>query len=99
LWRHAFTAPGRESRCPLDAELSLPAHCYADLLREWAVYRLVQMLCSGARTLAIVVCVAGLASSVPALLRVFRSPVRTDRPGRPRLVLAQRLRLGQVVTR
>jgi len=63
------------------------------------ITRLVQMLCSGARTLAIVVCVAGLASSVPALLRVFRSPVRTDRPGRPRLVLAQRLRLGQVVTR
>ena len=27
LWRHAFTAPGRESRCPLDAELSLPAPC------------------------------------------------------------------------
>ena len=36
--RHAFTAPGQEGFCPLDAELSLPAHCYSDLLREWAVY-------------------------------------------------------------
>jgi hypothetical protein len=38
FWRHAFTAPGHESLCPLDAELSLPAHGYSDLLREWAVY-------------------------------------------------------------
>lgn len=36
--RHFFTAPGQEGRCPLDAELSLPARCDADLLREWAVY-------------------------------------------------------------
>jgi hypothetical protein len=36
--RHSFTAPGQEGLCPLDAELSLPAHGYADLLREWAVY-------------------------------------------------------------
>jgi hypothetical protein len=38
FWRHAFTAPGQEGLCPLDAELSLPAHGYADLRREWAVY-------------------------------------------------------------
>jgi hypothetical protein len=38
FWRHSFTAPGHEGLCPLDAELSLPAHCYSDLLREWAVY-------------------------------------------------------------
>lgn len=38
FWRHFFTAPGQEGSCPLDAELSLPAHCYSDLLREWAVY-------------------------------------------------------------
>ena len=38
FWRHAFTAPGQEGICPLDAELSLPARCYSDLLREWAVY-------------------------------------------------------------
>src|SRR4029450_667588 len=36
--RHSFTAPGQEGLCPLDAELSLPAHGYSDLLREWAVY-------------------------------------------------------------
>jgi hypothetical protein len=36
--RHSFTAPGQEGLCPLDAELSLPAHCDSDLLREWAVY-------------------------------------------------------------
>ena len=35
--RHFFTAPGQEGRCPLDAELSLPARCDFDLLREWAV--------------------------------------------------------------
>jgi hypothetical protein len=36
--RHYFTAPGQEGCCPLDAELSWPARCYSDLLREWAVY-------------------------------------------------------------
>jgi hypothetical protein len=36
--RHYFTAPGQEGFCPLDAVLSLPARCYSDLLREWAVY-------------------------------------------------------------
>lgn len=33
--RHDFTAPGQEGRGPLDAELSLPARWYADLLWEW----------------------------------------------------------------
>jgi hypothetical protein len=36
--RPYFTAPGQEGLCPLDAELSLPARCYSDLLREWAVH-------------------------------------------------------------
>ena len=36
--RPFFTAPGQEGLCPLDAELSLPARGYSDLLREWAVY-------------------------------------------------------------
>jgi hypothetical protein len=36
--RHYFTTPGQAGRCPLDAELSLPARGSADLLREWAVY-------------------------------------------------------------
>jgi hypothetical protein len=34
--RHAFVAPGQAVVCPLDAELSLPARCYSDLLREWS---------------------------------------------------------------
>jgi hypothetical protein len=36
--RHYFTAPGQAGCCPLDAELSLPARCYSDLLREWTAY-------------------------------------------------------------
>ena len=35
--RHDCTAPGQQGCCPRDAALSLPARCYADLLREWAV--------------------------------------------------------------
>lgn len=37
LWvpRHYFTATGQASATPLDAELSLPATAYSDLLREW----------------------------------------------------------------
>jgi hypothetical protein len=35
--RPYFIAPGQTGRCPLDAELSLPARGDADLLREWAV--------------------------------------------------------------
>lgn len=34
--RHAFGAPGQAMVYPLDAELSLPARCYSDLLREWS---------------------------------------------------------------
>jgi hypothetical protein len=36
--RHYFHAVGQEGLCPLDAELSLPARCYSDLLRDWAEY-------------------------------------------------------------
>src|SRR5262245_23180422 len=36
--RHYFTAPGQPGICPLDAALSLPEHCYSDLLREWTGY-------------------------------------------------------------
>lgn len=35
--RHSCTPPGQAGRCPLDAELSLPARCDADRRREWAV--------------------------------------------------------------
>jgi hypothetical protein len=37
LGRHACTAPGQEGARPLDAELRVPAHGYADRWREWAV--------------------------------------------------------------
>jgi hypothetical protein len=36
--RHYFHTPGHKGVCPLDAELSLPARCYSDLLRDWAEY-------------------------------------------------------------
>ncbi len=36
--RHYFTATGQASSAPLDAELSLPATAYSDLLREWGAY-------------------------------------------------------------
>jgi hypothetical protein len=36
--RHYFYAPGLGGCCPLDAELSLPARCYSELLREWLDY-------------------------------------------------------------
>lgn len=36
--RHYFHATGQKGICPLDAELSLPSHCYSDLLRDFAEY-------------------------------------------------------------
>ena len=61
------------------------------------ITRLVQLVRSCGRSLAILVCVDGLASDVTAGLRVFRCPVRTGRRGRPRLVVARGLLVGQVV--
>src|SRR3954452_5365875 len=58
---------------------------------------LVQMVRSCALSLAILVCVDGLASYVTAFLRVFRDPVRTGRAGRPRLCAVPGLLLGQVI--
>ena len=60
---------------------------------------LVQMVRSCARSLAILVCVDGLASDVTAFRCVGRHPVRTGRRGRPRLGLEQGLLLGQLVKR
>ena len=42
-------------------------------------------------------CVDGLASYVTAFVRVFRHPVRTGGPGRPRLVEEPGLLIGQVI--
>jgi transposase-like protein len=61
------------------------------------ILTLVRMVRSAARSLAILVCVDGLASYVTAFARVFRDPVRTGRRGRPRLVATAGLLLGQVV--
>src|SRR5215216_6382277 len=36
--RHYFSTLGAGGQCPLDAALSLPEHCYSDLLREWTSY-------------------------------------------------------------
>jgi transposase-like protein len=57
---------------------------------------LVQRVRSCARSLAILVCVDGLARYVTAFRRVFRHAVRTGRPGRPRLVEEPGLLRGQV---
>lgn len=61
------------------------------------ITKLVKIVRSCAASLGILVCVDGLASYVTAFLRVFRDPVYTGHRGRPRLVLAQGLMLGQVV--
>jgi transposase-like protein len=63
------------------------------------ITRQMQRVRACARTLAILVCVDGLASYVTACLRVLRYPVHTGRPGRPRLVLEQGWLLGQMVKR
>jgi transposase-like protein/uncharacterized membrane protein (Fun14 family) len=60
---------------------------------------LVQKVRACARSLAILVCVDGLASYVNAFLRVFRYPVRMGRRGRPRLVTESGLLIGQVIKR
>src|SRR5512132_4522919 len=67
-----------------------------DLTLITAVVRMVRR---AARSLALLVCVDGLASYVTAFARVFRDPVRTGRAGRPRLVPTAGLLLGQVIKR
>src|SRR5947199_1673547 len=61
------------------------------------ITRLVRRVLACAAPRAILVCVDGLASYVTAFPRVFRQPVRTDRRGRPRLVLPDGFQLAQVV--
>jgi hypothetical protein len=63
------------------------------------ITRLVQMVRACARSLALLVYVDGLGAYVTAFLRVFRDPVRTGRRGRPRLVVAPGLLMGQVIKR
>lgn len=61
------------------------------------IMAVVRMVRAAARSLAILVCVDGLASYVTAFTRVFRDPERTGRRGRPRLVPTSGLLLGQVI--
>jgi transposase-like protein len=63
------------------------------------ISNLVQMVRACALSLAMLVCVDGLASYVTAFRRVFRRPVHTGHRGRPRLVPEKGLLLGQVVKR
>jgi hypothetical protein len=63
--RHFFTAPGQQGLCPLDAELSLPARCYSDLLREWAVYGTTDTSYRESQT--VLARILGLSLSVQAL--------------------------------
>jgi hypothetical protein len=56
------------------------------------------MIRSCAATLAMLVCVDGLASYVTAILRVFRHKLQ-GRRGRPRLVVEEDLLVGQVIKR
>jgi transposase-like protein len=60
---------------------------------------LVQIVRRCGQSLAILVCVDGLASYVSAFVKVFRQPVRTGKRGRPRLVLEEGFMLGQVIKR
>jgi transposase-like protein len=61
------------------------------------ITRLVARVHACAGRLNLLVCVDGLSSYVTAFRRAFRVPVRTGRPGRPRLVLPDGFLLGQVV--
>lgn len=64
-----------------------------------ALVRLVRAAATGVGGVGtgLLVGVDGLASYVTAFTRAFRVPVRTGRPGRPRLVLPDGFLLGQVV--
>jgi transposase-like protein len=63
------------------------------------IRRVVERVRACASRRDILVCVDGLSSYVTAFRRAFRVPVRTGRPGRPRLVLPDGFLLGQVVKR
>jgi len=58
---------------------------------------LIAMVRTWAASLAILVCVDGLASYVTAFVQAFRQPQRTGRRGRPRLVLPPGFLMGQVI--
>jgi transposase-like protein len=61
------------------------------------IMAVVGMVRRAAKSLSLLVCVDGLASYVTAFTRVFRDPMRTGQPGRPRLKALPGLLLGQVI--
>jgi len=61
------------------------------------ILSVVRMVRAAASSLALLICVDGLASYVTAVSQVFRDLVRTGRRGRPRLVPTAGLLLGQVI--
>jgi transposase-like protein len=66
--------------------------------RDEALIRtLLERVRACGRSVAVLVCVDGLASYVTAVRRVFRVPIRTTKPGRPRLVLPPTVLLAQVI--
>ena len=70
--------PAREQGlCPLDAELSLPARCYSDLLREWAVYGTTDESYRESQT--VLERILGLSLSVQALDRQRQGPCHVVR--------------------
>lgn len=89
-------------RAWLALALAVPSHLWlggvlSPQRDKTLITALVQQVRACARSLAILVCVDGLAAYVTACLRVFRHPVRTGRRGRPRLVVEPGLLIGQVI--
>jgi transposase-like protein len=58
---------------------------------------LIQLIRRAARQPAILVCVDGLAGYVTAVRYVFRRPIHTGQPGRPRMVAEKGVLVGQVI--
>jgi hypothetical protein len=91
-------------RAWLAMALAVPSHLWLGGVlsrqRDLAlITALIQQVRACARSWAVLVCVDGLAAYVTACLRLFRHPVLTGRRGRPRLVVAPGLLIGQVVKR
>src|SRR5437763_308203 len=64
---------------------------------ESLIRTLMERVRTCACSLAVLVCVDGLASYVTAVRHVFRVPIPTHKPGRPRLVLPPTVLVAQVV--
>ena len=61
------------------------------------IRRLIQRVHACALVTTLLICVDGLRSYVTAVRQVFRRPVHTGRPGRPRLVAEAGVLLGQMI--